>query len=399
MNSLTGAGFLVYKSKVVSRQNTRQLWLKLHRYLGLFLLILSIPVGITGSINVYHREIDRFLAPAFYTPVATQGQPLPLNEILARVRAYDDSPIISVILPDEYWPVVLVHQRHGKTVFRTSIDPISGQILGQRDQTHALLPWLYKLHQDLLLKPYWGEELVGIAGMALALSSLSGLWLWFPRKALTVRKGQNLFRTTWDAHNALGFWVSLILLAVALSGTALVFPKAARFTLWPLKPGDLKPHSVAHEAPAPPDDPEAILAVARAYRPDDVALVLGLPTARLNTWRVAMRPKTYHGTVGGLTQLWIDPWTLQVVQEKSAAQWTAGDRILALQFPLHNGSLFGEVGRALVFLSGLAFLFLGISGAYLWWRKRRLSQRKPRIARSSNPPGPPSPVPGDSDKQ
>lgn len=383
----------------MSRQNIRQLWLKLHRYLGLFLLLLSIPVGVTGSLNVYHREIDRFLAPTFYTPVSTRGQPLPLKQILEKVRDYDNSPIVSIILPDAYWPVVLVHQRHGKTVFRTSIDPISGQILGQRDQTNALLPKLYKLHQELLLKPYWGEELVGISGIALALSALSGLWLWFPRKAWSVRRGQNLFRTTWDAHNALGFWVCLIMFSVALSGIVLVFPNAARLTLWPLHPRDLKPQSVPHAQLPPPEDPDAILAAARGHRPDDVALVLGLPTPKLNTWRVAMRPKNHHGTVGGLTQLWIDPWTVQVVQEKSSAQWTAGDQVMALQFPLHNGSLFGEIGRALVFLSGLAFPFLSISGAYLWWRKRRLSARKPRTSRSASPPGRPSPAPGDSDKQ
>jgi len=381
VNSLTRRRVLVYKSKVVSRQNIRQLWLKLHRYLGLFLLLLSVPVGLTGSINVYHREIDRFLNPSFYTPAATQGTPLPLQQILSNLRRQDDSPVISIILPDAYWPVVLVHQRHGKTVWRTSLDPVSGHVLGSRDQTNALLPWLYRMHQDLLLKPYWGEELVGVSGMALALSALSGLWLWWPKpsrffKAITVRRGQNFFRTQWDLHNAVGFWVSLILLLVALSGTALVFPKAARFTLWPLSPQDLKPKSVTHGEPAPTEDPEAILRVARAYRPGDVPLVLGLPTARLNTWRVAMRPAHYHGTVGGLTQLWIDPWTLQVVQEKSAAQWTAGDLILAHQFPLHNGSLLGEPGRILVFLSGLAFPLLGITGTYLWWHKRRIANRK-----------------------
>lgn len=360
----------------MSRQKIRLLWLQLHRWLGLFLLLFSIPIGLTGSLNVYHREIDSFLNPNFFTPTTTGGPTLPLNEILNKLRQFDDSPIISIILPDAYWPVVLVHQRHGPTVYRTSIDPRSGQILGQRDQTHALMPTLYKLHQDLLLKPYWGEELVGLVGTALALSAVSGLWLWFPRKAYRLRRGQNMFRTTWDAHNAVGFWVSLILLAVALSGTALVFPKAARFCLWPLSPGELKPHSVSHALPLPADDPDAILAVARAYRPEDLPLVIGLPTARLNTWRVAMRPAQYHGTVGGLTQLWIDPWTLRVVQEKSSAQWTVGDRILAHGFPLHNGSLLGEPGRLLVCLSGLAFPLLGISGAYLWWRKRALAARK-----------------------
>ncbi|MFN8613720.1 MAG: PepSY-associated TM helix domain-containing protein [Vulcanimicrobiota bacterium] len=359
----------------MTRPKLRQLWLKVHRYLGLFLLLFSVPIGLTGSLNVYHREIDRFLSPGFFTPQSAGGTALPLKEILARVRAFDNSPVISIILPDQYWPVVLVHQRHGSDVFRTSLDPVSGQVLGQRDQTHALMPTLYRLHQELLLKPYWGEELVGIIGLALALSALSGLWLWFPRKAWKIRPGQNFFRTLWDAHNALGFWLCLLIFVVALSGTAQVFPGAVRALLRPLSPHDLKPVSSPHETPAPPDDPDAILAAARAYRPGEVALVLGLPTPRVNTWRVAMRPANYHGTVGGLTQLWIDPWTLRVVQEKSPGRWSGGDMIIAHQFPLHNGSLLGEPGRVLVCLCGLAFPLLAFSGAYFWWRKRGLSRK------------------------
>ncbi|MBS2036853.1 PepSY domain-containing protein [bacterium] len=360
----------------MSRQKLRQWWLKLHRYLGLFLLVFSIPIGLTGSLNVYHREIDRFLNPQFFKPLSPSGQPLPLKVILDRVRQFDNSPVISIILPDSYWPVVLVHQRHGKLVFRTSVDPVTGQILGQRDQTNALMPTLYRLHQDLLLKPYWGEELVGVVGIALALSALSGLWLWFPRKALSIRRGQNLFRTTWDTHNAVGFWVCLVLFSLAVSGTALVFPKATRTCLGPLCQAEVKPMSCQHDLPAPAEDPDAILEAARIYRPDDVPLVLGLPTPKLNTWRVAMRPASYHGTVGGVTQLWVDPWTMQVVQEKSPARGSSGDLMLAHVFPLHNGSLLGEPGRILACLSGLAFPLLALSGAYLWWRKRQLSRKK-----------------------
>ena len=45
----------------------RQLWLTVHRWLGLSLLLLSIPIGLTGSVTVYHRDIDRWLYNRWWT--------------------------------------------------------------------------------------------------------------------------------------------------------------------------------------------------------------------------------------------------------------------------------------------------------------------------------------------
>lgn len=382
----------------------------MHRWGGLFLLILSVPIGLTGSLNVYHREIDAWLNPNFYRARA-HGEPLALNEILARVRAHDPSPVISMILPENYHPsnrvatlptrlplkppavsgygsVVMVHQRRNDVVWRVSLDPVSGEILGQRDQASALMPTLYRLHESLLLKPYWGEELVGVAGLILGASCLSGLWLWWPKpgkfwRSMTFRWRQPVYRQTWDFHNATGFWASLILLVVSLSGVALVFPNA---TAKALRATEFRAQSVAPGGPrVPDDDPDGILAVALAHRPGDVPLVLGLPHPKLNTWRVAMRPDDHHETVGGLTQVWINPWSYEVVQEKSNATWTPSDRLLAWKFPIHNGSLWGDFGRFLVFLSGFTFPALAWSGAYLWWRKRQLQSRALR-ARSERTP-------------
>ncbi|ODT63799.1 hypothetical protein ABS71_13920 [bacterium SCN 62-11] len=352
----------------MSRQNIRQRWLQLHRFLGLFLLILSLPIGITGSLNVYYRELDRALNPSLFTPNAS-GRPLPLKQILQNIQG----PILWLVLPDPYWPVLQVHQKRGQRTWATFLDPVSGQILGERDEEAALMPTLYQLHQNLLLRPYWGEELVGIVGLALAFSTLSGLWLWRPKpgrfwKSVTIRKNQNLYRTGWDTHNAVGFWTSLILLAVAFSGAAMIFPRPLQSVL---RASQLQPRSVTHHEPKPADDPDAILAAALGHRPHDHPTYLILPNADLNTWCVALRPNHYHGRAGSLTTLYVDPWTNQIVQERSPATWNLGDRILDHQFTLHNGSLGGDLGRFLVFLSGFAFPLLGISGAYQWWFKRR----------------------------
>ncbi len=389
--------------KVMSSQNisARQRWLRLHRWVGLFLLLLSLPIGLTGSLNVYHREIDAWLNPTFYRARAS-GRSLPLNQILARVRALDPSPVVSMILPEksqtmrvardnpDYGSVIMVHQRRNNQVWRISLDPVSGEILGQREQSAALMPTIYRLHESLLLKPYWGEEFVGLVGLLLGFSCLSGLWLWWPKpgklwRAMSFRWGQPIYRGTWEFHNALGFWTSLVLLVVSVSGVALVFPNA---TGKALRASEFRAQSVEPGGPrVPDDDPDGILAAALAHRPHDVPLVLGLPNANLNTWRVAMRPGDHHTAVGGLTQVWINPWTYQVAQEKSNSTWTASDRLVAWKFPIHNGSLWGDAGRFLVFLSGFAFPALAWSGAYLWWRKRQLQNRALRARRGLLPPG------------
>ena len=366
-----------------SLNRLRSRWLWLHRWLGLFLLFLSVPVGLTGSINVYHREIDRWLWPTFYTPRA-RGEQKPLADFLKSARQRDNGTLVSIILPDEYWPVVLVHQRRGKDVWRLSFDPASGELLGERNQTQALLPTLYRLHQNLLLKPYWGEELVGISGIALALSCVSGLWLWWPRpkrwlRSLTVRWSGSTYRFSWELHSAGGFWVSLILFVVALSGVVLVFPKL----LSPLGPRPVRPLSVAEPGPLPALDPDAVRARVLARRPELVPMVLVLPTPKLNLWRVATRRADYHGTVGGMVQFWINPWTLEAEYEKGP-DGTLGDLAMCWRFPLHNGSLLGEGGRFLVFLSGLAFPLLGLTGAYQW-NYRRVRQKPRTRTRESAP--------------
>jgi len=360
---------------VFSLNSLRARWLWLHRWLGLFLLLFCVPIGLTGSINVYHREIDRWLYPALYEP-RSQGPALPLESILRSAQQHHPGEVISLILPDAYWPVLLIHQRRGTQVWRMAFDPASGQFLGERNQSQALLPTLYRLHQHLLLKPYWGEELVGIVGIALSFSCLSGLWLWRPQprhlwKSLGVRWRGSVYRFQWELHSAGGFWVSLIMLGVALSGVALVFPSL----LSPLAPRVVKPTSVKARGPLPAADPDAVLGRVRQLRPDLVPLVLVLPTPRLNLWRVALRPAGHHGTVGGMEQLWIDPWTLNVQEYKSPGG-SVGDLAMAWRFPLHNGSLLGEGGRFLVFLSGLALPMLGLTGAYLWNYRR--VRRRPR---------------------
>ena len=68
-----------------------------------------------------------------------------------------------------------------------------------------------------------------------------------------------------------------------------------------------------------------------------------------------------------------------VVSDRHVAEGSAGDVFLAWQYPLHSGKAFGEIGRAIIFASGLMLTGLCVTGLMIWWRKRwaRLKSHRP----------------------
>jgi uncharacterized iron-regulated membrane protein len=79
----------------------------------------------------------------------------------------------------------------------------------------------------------------------------------------------------------------------------------------------------------------------------------------------------------GRTQVFIEPYTGEVLAVRDPQKFTFADHFIAWQFPLHNGEAFGLVGRLIVFGMGLTPTVLYVTGCIVWWRRR------PRITRSA----------------
>ena len=66
----------------------RKLWVRVHRYIGLFLGTLFVLVGITGSILAFWQPIDEWLnSDIMRVDVPQQPTYRPLDEILAAAKA------------------------------------------------------------------------------------------------------------------------------------------------------------------------------------------------------------------------------------------------------------------------------------------------------------------------
>ncbi|HMJ44789.1 MAG TPA: PepSY-associated TM helix domain-containing protein, partial [Pseudolabrys sp.] len=218
----------------------RRLWLNVHLWIGVGLAVLLIPISISGGLLVWHDDIDALLNPQRYAVTGAQVA-LPPTAYLAKAAeavAKDPADLRPTGLryPEEGSPVRVVtraaNSEPGKrprfvTVF---LDPPTGNVLDVMEFGSSFIGLLHVFHENLTLPQYNGRQIVGWAGVGMLTLSLTGIWLWWPRAGSLLRalRWTRSPHFTFNLHHLLGFWISLPLAAVSLTGVYLSFPQTAR---------------------------------------------------------------------------------------------------------------------------------------------------------------------------
>ncbi|WP_152343903.1 PepSY-associated TM helix domain-containing protein [Afipia birgiae] len=370
------------------RRRTRFVLLRLHRWLGLGIGILLVLIGLTGSFNVFYREIDAALNPVLYSPAGPERD-ASIDDVLSAAAEADSARIAAILAPDRVWPVwVVMHIHRGEegsypARWTTMVDPSNGRVLGRRDYTNSFAFTIYRLHYTLLLYPWWGRELVGVIGIGLLCSALSGLYLWWPRngrfwRSVSLRKGASPRRRLIDLHNAAGFWAMPALIVLAVTGIGTVFPNVVRPLVGLVSTATPYPApTVTAPVGAQPLPASRIVAIARAAQPERVIAVLNPPDGLRNTWRVLFRPPHADPALRSRGGIWLDPWTGTLVHDRTPDSMAMGDRYITEQLWLHNGATFGLFGRLIIFASGLVPLALFATGWAVWSDRRSWFRQRP----------------------
>lgn len=362
------------------------LWLNVHLWLGLTLGVLGVFIGISGSILVYDHQVDARLNPQRYALTGTQAV-LPVAEYLSRASdaLQGQARPGNLRMPEEEGAplVVLARGREGSGFYRVYMDPVSGRVL-DISQTGGLVGWLHGFHEHLQLREYGGRDVVGWAGVAMLISSLSGIYLWWPgrgrfRQALGMRPGLPPSR---NLHYLFGFYGSLVLAMLSFTGIFLAWPEPGRIAVSAVAPVSPSVRNV--QAPDAPAEGKRIgldqaLESARALYPSAVVSGVGLPNGPRGTYRIAFR-ETVEGPTNAIV-LFLDPASGDIIRRSDASVRTGGDAFLATLRPMHTGEAFGALGRLIIFVVGLLPGLFVVTGAIIWWKQRK----RPQIMESRVP--------------
>jgi uncharacterized iron-regulated membrane protein len=367
-----------------------------HRWIGLGLALLLVPIGISGALLVWRDQLDALIHPARF---AVSGAAIvsPSTYFSSATAALATGTYATALrFPDsEGWPVVVIARDAGRgqgspaRVVNVYLDPPTARVLDAVDFRSSLIGVLHRFHENLTVPEYSGRAVVGWAGVGMLILSLTGIWLWWPRSGtflIGLRWGRTPFATT-NLHHLLGFWISTSLAVVSATGVYLGFPQTSRdltSAIAEMTPQRQRP-GFGTIAAAAKLTPEIALAAALATEPTARPVALFLPTVSTRTAGGASVPSGKDGREArsDVTALWrvqirranSSNISTVVVNDRSGAAELlpdplAGDRLAQWVRWIHEGSHLGPVWRFLVLATGLLPPVFVMTGVTMWLRGR-----------------------------
>lgn len=351
-----------------------------HSALGLAFAALIYVVCLSGTLCVFVLELHRWEQPnvALVDELTPEAVGNVLRAGYAQAKADDAAHDMFLFGPER------VPGRFGVSYHKHENEREGHWLADETGQlvTREAAPWsefIGELHMQLHLPRAWGLYLVGLTGVALLSSLISGL-LSHPRifkDAFALRWGGSRRLQEADLHNRLGVWGLPFHLVVTLTGALLGLSTLIIGVLaLAAYDGDREqavaeifgPRASEDETAAPLPDIAAMIASIQQTEPDSVfssAAIEHIGTAGQLVRLGMHRPdsisfnETYHFNAAG-ERIGADG------QSGATGRWILG----AIQ-PLHFGWFGGLPVKLLYAVLGLALTIVTHSGVVIWLARRR----------------------------
>ena len=365
----------------------RRLWFQVHKWIGLSLAILIVPIAISGAALVWHDALDAALNPGRYAVTASEAA-LPPSAYAAAARGAlaPGEHLLSLRYSEEGGPILATATRApppgaGRPA-RTNVwlDPGTARVLDRAPADSGLVRFMHSLHGSLAI-PGMGRQIVGWVGVFMFGSCLTGIWLWWPVTG-SLRRGFRWKRqnsANANLHHLLGFWIALPLAMLSFTGFWISFPGvfSAFEAAQPRGKGGGPPDRARAMRALPLAEtamtPDAALAAARPHATGALASI-AWPTDQSPRWKIAFARE------GGPAEVEIEDAGGAVTPPRPPRPETRA----RLMRRLHDGTGMGMAWQAIVFIGGIIPAILAVTGIVMWlrsrgWRAKLARQRRARL--------------------
>ena len=359
--------------------NFKKIFLLLHRYVGLATAVVLIIIAISGCVYSFQKQIRSVLYPHFiYVDPDTIHEKQDIDSLVRSATiAYPQSAIREIIVDADPSKSVRVYTWDLHLLY---LNPYNAQVIGIQNQKKDPFLLAWSIHTQLGMGKF-GGHIVALATLLCVPLIISGLVLWWPKRKSSFR---NVLRSShwrswksinYNLHNIGGFYTSIILMLVVLSGLMMsyVWFKDSVYFITGSEPV-VKVAPQATPGPTTEEPINTAVDYVRKNYPEFQECSINYPYGKdtgVFTFRV-----NHHDKVGTTHHLHFNLSNGHLVKAKPYSQFSTGDRINAINFNIHSGKVLGMPGLIIVFLVTLFSAFLAVSGFIIWFNKKMKKNKK-----------------------
>lgn len=387
------------KNEVFSRFNYMRFFSKktlrnLHLWLGMFSGIIVFAIAITGAIYVFSYEIKSMLYKEHEIIEIPENQNrVSLTKLVETASSqfenkYSFQNIVIPNFPDHSITVNFMETDEGafgysnyvkfhKTVY---LNPYTGKVIHVENSKWEFFNIILAIHMNLFMGYNSVSHFLIVTSIwVFVIMLLTGLVLWWPKKKqrktnfwFRWKKTSKWKRKNYDLHRILGFYSFAIALVMALTGLMWASKSFNASVKWIANGGKTV---IREEIPKTKEIdivkyplenildttltniPESKYILIRKHpKPSIPYIVRAYTSEHLNYNRIEM---------------FYDKKTAELLSKKTFDEKNNGEKIQALNYDIHVGSIGGLPTKILALLVSLIIASLPVSGFLIWYGRNK----------------------------
>ncbi len=196
---------------------------KIHSFAGLFAGLFMLVISLSGTLLVFHDELDRLQKPYISNDTKTAILPGKAYNIIQ--QQYPKGEISNCHLPvynNQLYSFFIYDSLYngGKSIQEVFLHPNTGAILGKRggsdDWRNNFMGWLSKFHNSFHAGKT-GEWLMGFFALVFVVSVVTGIFLYRKNIAAVVQFKKEVWQKS-NLHQLIGTWALLFNLLMGITG-------------------------------------------------------------------------------------------------------------------------------------------------------------------------------------
>lgn len=383
----------MFMNKKLTRNRFKRSIGKIHLWLGLSSGLIVFIIALTGCIYVFsneftnaYRKNDIYITPqekaiSLSKLWKSTQQQLGDSYQISWVNVYNNptkSYIFYAYKSNENGITYFDSVAYYKSVY---VNPYTGKILNIYNEKYDFFNIVKMMHWSLLLSTKIGQPIVGYSTLIFILLLISGIILWWPKnkknlkQRLTFQWKQttNWKRKNFDLHNITGFYISSVILIIALTGLvwaftwfqALVYIAGSGTTT----PPDLSvAQSIIIENPTLNTIDTALKTTQEKYHSSN-GYRLSKPSSSTDIINVYIQQ--FDGLYYVNHNLQFDQYTGKLLKERTHNDKNFGEKLIHANYDIHVGAILGIPGKIIAFFASLMCATLPLTGFLIWLGKKR----------------------------